>query len=247
MSKEVKLLLSSIVRIICLSLTGHKKSPCGEFENQHSILRYDPLDKGFFLQTSLKAMKILGHITHAAFDFFQVQIDLPFSDLRDGRVIDFPVFQKKHWYVREWQITKYCRKEADKVLMELYHAADFFQYKRQAMLKVLLYGIEQGNEYYANRSAPNNEIVEIYCLGQKGKVRRIIDADELAQRDDKRPAEEQRDFLILNRIARRLYFDHEVRTNPIVLATLIKRHFDISLICQNPLEQAITERLQRSG
>jgi 1,4-alpha-glucan branching enzyme len=54
-------------------------------------------------------MRVAGHMTFASFDLFQVEIDSPYSGLRDGYYNDFGGLPEKYWYVKGNQITKSCR------------------------------------------------------------------------------------------------------------------------------------------
>ena len=186
----------------------------------------------------------MGHITFAAFDLLQVQIDSPYSGLRDGYCNDFGEIPEKYWFVKDNQITNLCLKDAKKLLIELYQAAYLFDHERQAVQKALLNGIEAGNEHCANRDTPS-EIAEAYGIDLDGKVREITDPDELTPMKDTRPFEEQRDFFILNGILDRLYFDHKVWTNLGVVAQLVKKYFGVSLVYPSHLEKVINERLQK--
>lgn len=119
-----------------------------------------------------------------------MQIDQPYSDLRDGYINDLPEIPKKYWYAKDNQLTKRCRKEAKKLLVELYHATFLFEHERQALQRILVDAIEQGNEYYASRDTPNRDIDEAFGIDLKGRVRKITDPDELAQLEDTRPFEQ---------------------------------------------------------
>jgi hypothetical protein len=115
-------------------------------DTEHSLLQQsDAPDDSFFLKTKYNGTKIVGHITFASFDLLQVEIDSPYSDLRDGYYNDFAEIPEKYWYVKDNRITKFCRNDAKKVLIELYQAAYLFDHERYATQKVLLYGIELGN------------------------------------------------------------------------------------------------------
>jgi hypothetical protein len=61
----------------------------------------------------------MGHITFVSFDLLQVEIDSPYSDLRDGYYNDFAEIPEKYWYVRDNQITTCCLKDAKKLLQLL--------------------------------------------------------------------------------------------------------------------------------
>ena len=195
------------------------------------------------LKTKHRGVEIEGTITHAAYDFFKVQIDSPYSDLRDGSYHD-PEVPKKFWYVKDNQIKNLCRKEGKRLLVELYQAAFLFERERQALQKILLDAIEQGNEFYSRRDSHDSKIEQAFSIDLKGKARKITDPLEVEQLEDTRPYEEQRDFHILNRILLHTFFHHKPFMSRATLAQLIKRHFGITLVCPNRLEQFISERQQ---
>ena len=222
-----------------------KKKSEGTSDINRSLLQQsDASDDSFFLQTTFKGMKVAGHINFVSFDLLQVEIDSPYSDLRDGYYNDFAEIPEKYWYVKDNGITEFCRRDAKKLLIQLYQAAYLFNHEPRTVQKALLHGIELGNEYYANKDASNKEIVEAYSIDQNGKVRKIADYGELALMKDTRPFEEQRDYFILNRILDRLYFDYKVWIDRDVLTQLIKGCFGVSLVYPNRLEMIISERLQ---
>jgi hypothetical protein len=199
------------------------------------------------LHTSSKGTKIAGHITYVAHDFFQVEIDSPFSELRDGFIHDLTEVPKEYWYVQDGKITKDCRKEARRLLVELYRIASFFENERKAIQRILLDAIALGNEYYATLGTSDDEIAEAIAIDTKGRIRNITDPEMLALFKDTRSFEEQRDWHILNRFSYQVYFYHK---QPIgswaTLATLIKRHYGVSLIYPDRLGEFISERLKEN-
>ena len=187
-------------------------------------------------------MSVQGHFSYLAPDLFQIESDSPFSGLRDGYFECLPELLAEYWYVRDSRITRKCQKEAKGLLRELYRAALLFKKKRSSLQKILLDAIEQGNEYYATLGSTNSEIDEAYGIDLKGQVRRI-GADELAKFEDTRSFEERRDFFILNRIASQCYFTFKTPIRRPVLAQLVERHFEVKLLCSDPVQQTISERL----
>ena len=137
---------------------------------EHSLFQQSGAsDDSFSLKTSYKGTKIAGHITFVSFDLLQVEIDRPYSGLRDGYCNDFAEIPEKYWYVKDNRITEFCRRDAKKLLIELYQASYLFDHERRTVQKALLYGIELANEYYANKDASNSEIVEAYSIDQNGE------------------------------------------------------------------------------
>ena len=217
-------------------MTGEQKRE--GFTNYCAVL---PKDQLLIEAASHGCARIQGHLTYLASDLFQIESDSPFSGLRDGYFECLPELSAEYWYVRNGKITRKCQKEAKGLLRELYQAALLFEKQRSILQKILLDAIEQGNEYYSTLGTTNTEIDEAFGVDLKGHVRKI-GADELAKFKDTRSFEERRDFFILNRIVSQCYFSFKTPIRRPALAQLVEEHFDVKLLCSDPVEQEISWR-----
>jgi hypothetical protein len=187
---------------------------------------------------------IRGHYTSIDFDHFEIEIDKPFSTLRDSYIHDLPEVSQMDWYFNDGHITKRCRNEAKKLLIELYKAALLFDHERQALKKILLDAMEQGHDHIADIFDPERVIDEAFGINLREQIQKTTDPDGLGRLKDDRPYEQQRDEFVLNRISYQVFFKHKVRVSRATLAQLIQMHFNVKLICSGQLDEGVSERQQ---
>lgn len=198
----------------------------------------DPL----MLRIQYERVPIHGHITFADWDFYEVEIDNPFSNLRAGEVLYNPETPSEYWFVTENEITDECRRSAKFELIELYRQSYFFEKHLRQMRRILDESIERGSEYYNFITTHGKSPIELAILEEEKKA---VPNNGFSRAETERTLEEERDFDIISAFYKNKVIER-IPGSYLTWAKLIEKHFGMKLRLYNELEERRAKRLKEN-